>query len=170
MVPAFIEFQGGEAWEAGIIIATFGLAGVIVRPMAGRWILKSGPKKVVLLGVGLFIGSTILYIPLPSEWWIVPVRMVQGVGLATAPVATTTIVGNLAPEERRGEGMSYMGNSISIAQLYAPVVGVFLMDAIGFSVAFIVAAASGVIALLIATLISDSKTRIPESALPRVDE
>ena len=102
-----------------------------MRPMAGRWILKSGPKKVVLLGVGLFIGSTILYIPLPSEWWIVPVRMVQGVGLATAPVATTTIVGNLAPEERRGEGMSYMGNSISIAQLYAPVVGVFLMDAIG---------------------------------------
>ena len=170
VVPAFIEFQGGEAWEAGIIIATFGLAGVIVRPMAGRWILKSGPKKVVLLGVGLFIGSTILYIPLPSEWWIVPVRMVQGVGLATAPVATTTIVGNLAPEERRGEGMSYMGNSISIAQLYAPVVGVFLMDAIGFSVAFIVAAASGVIALLIATLISDSKTRIPESALPGVDE
>ena len=170
VVPAFIEFQGGSLRDAGIIIATFGLAGVIVRPMAGRWILNSGPKKVALVGIGLFIGSTILYIPLPNEWWIVPVRMVQGVGLAMAPAATSTIVGNLAPEERRGEGMSYMGNSISIAQLYAPPLGFFLMSSIGFSVAFIVAAASGVVALLIATLISDAKTRIPDSAILGQDE
>ena len=163
VVPAFIESHGGEDWEIAVIIATFGLAGVIARPMAGKWILRSGPKKVALFGIGLFIGSTILYIPLPSEWWIVPVRMVQGIGLATAPVATSTIVGNLAPEERRGEGMSYMGNSISIAQLYAPLLGVFLMTMIGFEVAFIWAAVSGVIALLIATVISDSKTRIPDA-------
>ena len=70
-----------------------------------------------------------------------------------------------------GLGARVGGDALDrIAQLYAPVVGVFLMDAIGFSVAFIVAAASGVIALLIATLISDSKTRIPESTLPGVDE
>ena len=64
---------------------------------------------MVLLGTALFVGSTVLYIPLPSEWWIVPIRMIQGVGLATAPVATSTIVANLAPEARRGEAMSYMG-------------------------------------------------------------
>ncbi len=120
VVPEFIVELGGQAWEIGVIVATFGLAGVIVRPLSGKWILKSGPKRVVLLGISLFVGSTILYIPLPSEWWIVPVRMIQGVGLATAPVATSTIVANLAPEARRGEGMSYMGNGISIAQLYAP--------------------------------------------------
>jgi len=49
--------------------------------------------------------------------------MTQGVGLAIAPVATST---NLAPEARKGESMSYMGNSISVPQLYAPPFGVFL--------------------------------------------
>ena len=44
------------------------------------------------------------------------------------------------------------------------------MDSIGFSVAFIVAAASGVVALLVATLISDAKTRIPDFAIVGQDE
>ncbi len=162
VVPEFIVELGGQAWEIGVIVATFGLAGVIVRPLSGKWILKSGPKRVVLLGISLFVGSTILYIPLPSEWWIVPVRMIQGVGLATAPVATSTIVANLAPEARRGEGMSYMGNGISIAQLYAPPLGVFLYVKYSFEVAFIVAAALALLALVIALFLSDSKTRMPE--------
>ena len=50
---------------------------------------------MVLLGIALFVGSTILYIPLSSEWWMVPIRMNQGVGLATIPVATSTIGANL---------------------------------------------------------------------------
>ncbi|MEC9320763.1 MAG: MFS transporter, partial [Chloroflexota bacterium] len=164
VVPEFIVELGGQAWEIGVIVATFGLAGVIVRPLSGKWILKSGPKRVVLLGISLFVGSTILYIPLPSEWWIVPVRMIQGVGLAIAPVATSTIVANLAPNARRGEGMSYMGNGISIAQLYAPPLGVFLYVKYGFEVAFTVAAALAFMAFLIALFISDPKTRMPEPA------
>jgi len=167
VVPEFIVSLGGQAWEIGVIIATFGLAGVIVRPLAGKWILKSGPKRVALLGISLFVGSTVLYIPLPSEWWIVPVRMIQGVGLATAPVATSTIVANLAPEARRGEAMSYMGNFISIAQLYAPPLGYALFISYGFEIAFSAAAIFAVGALIILSFLSDRNTRInlPETSV-----
>ena len=161
VVPGFIDKLGGKEWEIGVIIATFGLAGVIIRPMAGKWILKSGPKRVIICGILIFVGTTVLYIPLPSEWWIVPVRMVQGVGLAIAPVATSTVVANLAPESRRGEGMSYMGNSISIAQLYAPPIGFFIADSFSFSLAFIVASAVALAAFFVCLAMSDSKTRMP---------
>ncbi|MEC7836440.1 MAG: MFS transporter [Chloroflexota bacterium] len=161
VVPGFIDKLGGKEWEIGVIIATFGLAGVIIRPMAGKWILKSGPKKVIICGILIFVGTTVLYIPLPSEWWIVPVRMVQGVGLAIAPVATSTVVANLAPESRRGEGMSYMGNSISIAQLYAPPIGFFIADTFSFSLAFIVASAFALVSFCVCMAMSDSKIRMP---------
>jgi len=161
VVPGFIDKLGGKEWEIGVIIATFGLAGVIIRPMAGKWILKSGPKKVIICGILIFVGTTVLYIPLPSEWWIVPVRMVQGVGLAIAPVATSTVVANLAPESRRGEGMSYMGNSISIAQLYAPPIGFFIADSFSFSLAFIVASAFALVSFFVCMAMSDSKIRMP---------
>ena len=161
VVPAFIDKLGGKDWEIGVIIATFGLAGVIFRPMAGKWILKSGPKRVIIFGILIFVGTTVLYIPLPSEWWIVPVRMFQGVGLAIAPVATSTVVANLAPESRRGEGMSYMGNSISIAQLYAPPIGFFLADSFSFSLAFIVASAVALVSFFVCLTMSDSRTRMP---------
>jgi MFS family permease len=161
VVPEFIYKLGGKEWEIGVIIATFGLAGVIFRPMAGKWILKSGPKKVIMFGILIFVGTTVLYIPLPSEWWIVPVRMAQGVGLAIAPVATSTVVANLAPESRRGEGMSYMGNSISIAQLYAPPLGFFIADSFSFSLAFIVASAVALVSFFVCLTMSDSRTRMP---------
>ena len=161
VVPGFIDKLGGKEWEIGVIIATFGLAGVIIRPMAGKWILISGPKKVIICGILIFVGTTVLYIPLPSEWWIVPVRMVQGVGLAIAPVATSTVVANLAPESRRGEGMSYMGNSISIAQLYAPPIGFFIADSFSFSLAFIVASAFALVSFFVCMAMSDSKIRMP---------
>ena len=161
VVPGFIDKLGGKEWEIGVIIATFGLAGVIFRPMAGKWILKSGPKRVIMVGILIFVGTTVLYIPLPSEWWIVPVRMAQGVGLAIAPVATSTVVANLAPESRRGEGMSYMGNSISIAQLYAPPIGFFIADSFSFSLAFIVASAVALVSFFVCLTMSDSRTRMP---------
>ena len=161
VVPGFIDKLGGKEWEIGVIIATFGLAGVIFRPMAGKWILKSGPKRVIMFGILIFVGTTVLYIPLPSEWWIVPVRMAQGVGLAIAPVATSTVVANLAPESRRGEGMSYMGNSISIAQLYAPPIGFFIADSFSFSLAFIVASAVALASFFVCLTMSDSRTRMP---------
>ena len=41
-------------------------------------------------------------------------------GLALGPVATSTIVANLAPPTRRAEAMGYMGNAINISFLYAP--------------------------------------------------
>ena len=161
VVPGFIDKLGGKEWEIGVIIATFGLAGVIFRPMAGKWILKSGPKRVIMFGILIFVGTTVLYIPLPSEWWIVPVRMAQGVGLAIAPVATSTVVANLAPESRRGEGMSYMGNSISIAQLYAPPIGFFIADSFSFSLAFIAASAVALASFFVCLTMSDSRTRMP---------
>ena len=161
VVPGFIHKLGGKEWEIGVIIATFGLAGVIFRPMAGKWILKSGPKRVIMFGILIFVGTTVLYIPLPSEWWIVPVRMAQGVGLAIAPVATSTVVANLAPESRRGEGMSYMGNSISIAQLYAPPIGFFIADSFSFSLAFIAASAVALASFFVCLTMSDSRTRMP---------
>ncbi|PZC42941.1 MAG: hypothetical protein DK303_000728 [Chloroflexi bacterium] len=43
--------------------------------MAGKWILKSGPKRGIIFGTLIFVGTTVLYIPLSGEWWIMPVRM-----------------------------------------------------------------------------------------------
>ncbi len=96
--------------------------------------------------------------------------MTQGVGLAIAPVATST---NLAPKARRGESMSYMGNSISVAQLYAPPFGVFLYVTLcdtwfvthGTGITFIAASVLALMAFLIALFISDTETRMPEATI-----
>ena len=77
------------------------------------------------------------------------------------PVATSTIVANLAPAPRRGEALAYMGNSIAISSLYAPVVSFFLLTQYGFASSFAFSATAALLAAVLALGISSARTRIP---------
>ena len=119
IVPLYALHRSGQEWQLGIIVGSFGVVGVLIRPLGGRWITAVGPKRMAVIGAVVMIIGTLLYIPALSVWWIIPVRMFQGIGIAIAPVATSTIVANLAPSSRRAEAMSYMGNAINVSFMYS---------------------------------------------------
>ena len=160
VIPPYVLDRGGREWEIGVVVGSFGVVAMVVRPLAGRWIYALGPKRVAFAGVGIFAVASVLYIPAPSVLWVVPVRMLQGVGMAMAPVATSTIVANLAPATKRAEAMSYMGNSIAVSNLYAPVLGFWLLTQYGFSASFLYSAASAVLGSIAALGISSARTMV----------
>lgn len=171
IVPSYVLHQGGQEWQLGIIIGSFGLVGMFIRPFAGRWVNRIGVKRVAIVGTAILATGSLLYIGSPGPWWLVPIRMGQGVGIAMAPVATSTIVANLAPSHRRAEAMSYMGASINVAFMYAPVVASLILGFAGFKYAFLFSAAAALMAALLASRISSSKVEPPvEKAIEAVTE
>ena len=160
-MPLYIVDRGGEIWQIGIVIGSFGVVSLIVRPFGGRWIYHVGPKRVAIAGTAIIGISNLLYMAVSSVWWLVPVRALQGIGMAIGPVATSTIVANLAPVNRRAEAMSYMGNSIASSGLYSPVVAFMLLAAYGFQATFLFSAACAFLGAALAMGISDSRTGIP---------
>ena len=160
IVALYVLDRGGQEWQIGVVVGSFGVVSLAVRPFAGRWVYRLGAKRVAFAGAAIFGVASILYIPVFSVWWLVPVRMLQGVGLAMGPVATSTIVANLAPSTRRAEAMAYMGNSIAISGLYAPVLAFWLMTQFGFPSSFLFSAASALFGALLALGIS-ARTSIP---------
>lgn len=166
IVPLYALHRSGQEWQLGIIIGSFGIVGLLIRPFAGRWVVAAGPKRMVIVGASLVAIGSLLYIPALSVWWIIPVRMFQGVGLAIAPVATSTIVANLAPPSRRAEAMSYMGNAINVSFMYAPFVSSWILEYGGFHNAFLFSAIAASLGVLMAIRISSSRTYIPPSAGP----
>ena len=74
-------------------------------------------------------------------------RTLQGIGLALGALATWTVAANITPSSRRAEGMSYTGNSIGIAFLYAPFLASFLYDEAGANEAFLFSALSAAVAI-----------------------
>ena len=166
IVPPYVLHRGGQEWQLGIIIGSFGIMGVLIRPFAGRRIGIIGPKKVAIAGSLILGFGSLLSIPALSAWWIVPVRMIQGMGLAIGPVATSTMTANLAPARRRAEAMAYMGNAISIAGIYAPVLSFWILDNGGFHNAFLYSAINAGVSALLALKISSSRTRgvVPQAS------
>ena len=164
IIPLYVVERGGGELELGIVIGSFGIVGLLVRPLAGRWVYSVGAKQVAAVGTAVFGLATLLHILAFDVWLIIPARVLQGVGMAIGPVATATIVANLAPGHRRAEAMSYMGNSISAASLYSPWVAFWLLDTFGFVNAFAFAGAAGFIGSVIAMTLSSSRTNIPASA------
>ena len=164
IIPLYVLERGGNETELGIVIGSFGIVGLLVRPLAGRWVYSMGAKQVAAVGTAVFGIATLLHIAAFDVWLIIPARVVQGVGMAIGPVATATIVANLAPGHRRAEAMSYMGNSISAASLYSPWVAFYLLDTFGFANAFVFAGAAGFIGSAIAMTLSSSRTNIPAAA------
>lgn len=138
--PLAIDLGGDLSYHLPLIVAAFGFVGLAIRPFGGQWIYTLGPKRVAVIGTIIVAIGSLSYIFALSAWWLIPMRMLQGVGLALGPVATSTIVANLAPPTRRAEAMAYMGNAINISFLYAPFLASFLYENAGAHNAFLFSA------------------------------
>lgn len=162
-IPIYVLDIGGQEWQIGIVIGSFGVVSLFVRPFVGRWINVFGPKYVTVFGLGLFAFAALLFIPAFNVWWLVPVRMLRGIGLSMTPVATSTIIANLSPPRRRAEGMAYIGASIGIGSLYAPVLGFWLSTQYGFEAAFVFSSAAAFLGMLFALRLSSSRISLAPS-------
>ena len=170
LIPLYVIERGGADWQLGIIVGSFGVVGLVVRPFAGQWVYSLGAKRIAFAGTAVFGVATLLHIFAFDVWLIVPARVLQGVGLALGPVATSTIVANLAPGHRRAEAMGYMGNSISAASLYAPAVGFWVLQRYGFESAFIFAAAFSFVGCVAAAGMSATRINLPVQPGSRGDK
>ncbi len=161
LIPLYVIERGGADWQLGIIVGSFGVVGLVVRPFAGQWVYSIGAKRVAFGGIAVMGVATALHILAVDVWLIVPARVLQGVGLALCPVATSTIVANLAPGHRRAEAMGYMGNSISAASLYAPPIAFLVLDNYGFGSAFIFASAFSFVGCFAVLGMSAARINLP---------
>ena len=158
IIPPFaIDLGGDPAYHLPIIVASFGIVGLVIRPFGGQWIYTLGPKRVAVAGTIIVALGSLSYIFALSPWWLIPMRMLQGVGLALGPVATSTIVANLAPPTRRAEAMAYMGNAINISFLYAPFMASFLYEHAGAHNAFLFSALAASVGTVACWRISASR-------------
>lgn len=171
VIPPYVLFRHGTEWHLGIIVGAFGIVGLLIRPFGGQWIYAFGPKRVAVAGTAIVAIGSLCYIFALSPWWLVPMRMLQGVGLALGPVATSTIVANLAPPTRRAEAMAYMGNAINASFLYSPFVASSILfyfgsNTIGFTYAFVFSALAAAVAMISGLRISASRIAFDKPAAP----
>ncbi|WP_145089020.1 MFS transporter [Sporomusa sp. KB1] len=118
--------------EAGFAAGIFILAALFARIFTGRSIEQVGRKRMLYIGLTIYLLSTFLYFKITNLPFLFFIRFLHGAGFGIAATATGTIVANIIPKERRGEGVGYYAMSTTLASAIGPFLGIYLNNHVSF--------------------------------------
>ncbi|MUV37502.1 Quinolone resistance protein NorA [Lentibacillus sp. JNUCC-1] len=156
-LPLFVKELGGSDQMIGVIVGSFTFTALIFRPYAGHALESKGRQFVYMVGIAVFTVSLGTFAFITTIAFLIMMRMAQGIGFGLASTATGTIATDLIPPKRRGEGMGYFGLSGNLALAFGPALGLTLAGIISFKALFLITAALGLTAFLLASLIRYKK-------------
>ncbi|PCD05584.1 MFS transporter [Peribacillus simplex] len=136
--------------EAGLISGIFIIGTLIGRLFIGRFIDSIGRKKTLFIGLIFFTLTTILYFVDLGIGFLLVNRLIHGMAMGMASTATGTIVAQIIPPTRKGEGIGYYSMSATLATAIGPFIGLFMAQHTSFQVIFSFCLALGVISLITA--------------------
>lgn len=148
-----VEEFSATTSEAGLVTGIFIIGTLIGRLGVGRVIDKIGRKRTLLIGLSLFTVTTLLYYVQLGLPFLMVNRLLHGMTLGIASTAAGTIVAQIIPMSRKGEGIGYFSMSATMATAIGPFIGLFMTQRTSFEVIFGLCLALGAISLLVSLFV-----------------
>lgn len=150
-LPPYAQAIGVGAFVIGLLIAVYDFAELFAKPVAGFIADRSGMKLTLLVGLGIFILGSLLFLVISPKLLLL-VRFVQGLGAAALSTVSITLVAKYF-ETGRGKAFGIYNAIKGAGYVIAPALGGFLISGFGFAMIFIVSAGVGVVAFLLSLLL-----------------
>jgi MFS family permease len=125
------------ASTAGLVTGIFIIGTCTGRLIAGYLIGDKGGKKILYIGTLSFLITSVFYLISVNLPLLIFTRLINGFTLGIATTATGTIVAQIIPVSKRGEGIGYYSLSAILATAIGPFAGLLLSRYSGFTVIFI---------------------------------
>jgi len=118
---------GASTSTAGLVSSIFIIGSLIGRLGAGGIISDVGTKKTLWACLLFFSVTSILYFLAFNISLLLVNRLLQGIAVGIAGTATGTIIAQILPKTRKGEGIGYYSLSAILATAIGPFIGILLM-------------------------------------------
>lgn len=123
LLPRYVdEFDLSKA-GAGVLVGTYAAGALIAALPAGFAAAKYGPRRAVLLGLGLIGLASLGFGFAGDEWTLGVARFVQGVGSALSWAGALAWLVASTPKSRRGEMIGTAIGSAIFGALLGPALG-----------------------------------------------
>jgi MFS family permease len=139
----------------GIVIGSYAVTGLLLRPVAGRLADTRGRRPTVFVGALLVSLSGLLYLPHLGIPGLILARLVLGAGEGAVYTAGSAWIVDMAPPERRGRILGLYGLAVWGGLSVGPLLGEVLLHASGYETVWICAAALPLIGAAIALRVPD---------------
>lgn len=120
------ETFNSDTATAGLIISCYTVSALCMRPFSGYLLDNFARKPLYLIAYFLFLSVFVGYILAGYLFIFALLRVVHGMAFGVSTVGGNTIVIDIMPSSRRGEGLGYYGLSNNMAMAVGPMVGLFL--------------------------------------------
>lgn len=120
----------------GMVLSSYMIAALLIRPFSGYMVDMFARKPLYMLSQFIFMGVYIGYPLVATVLTFVVIRSIHGLAFGSSSVASNTLVIDIMPSSRRGEGLGYFGLSNNLAMAFGPMTGLFMHDYMNFDVIF----------------------------------
>ena len=148
-LPTLAQAFGASFQQAQWVVLAYLLAVTSLIVGAGRLGDLIGRRRLLLAGIGLFTGASLLCGTAPTLWLLVAARAAQGGGAAVMMALTMALVGQTVPKARTGRAMGLIGSMSAIGTALGPSLGGFLIAGPGWRALFLINLPIGLLALLL---------------------
>jgi MFS family permease len=157
-LPRFVEGPlGGGNVAVGLVVGSFSIAAVILRPFAGGFSDRRGRRLLIVAG-GTIVGvATLSILLVHSLVPLVLLRAATGLGEAFFYVGAASAINDLAPDSRRAEALSFFSLALYLGLAVGPVIGEMTLDIADYSAVWVVAAAFSIVAGLLAISVPETR-------------
>ena len=156
VLPFYLSefFQAGNS-TIGIVLSCYTVAALCIRPFSGYLLDTFARKPLYLFAYFIFMLMFAGYLIAGSLTLFIIFRIIHGVSFGMVTVGGNTVVIDIMPSSRRGEGLGYYGLTNNIAMSIGPMFGLFLHDGgVSFATIFCYALGSCMLGFLSVRLLN----------------
>lgn len=149
---AMAELSANTA-QAGLISGLFIVGTLIGRLLVGKFLAHFGRRTTMIVGlVGFFLFSLLYFVHM-SVGALLFVRFMHGFMMGIAATVFGTIIAQILPASRRGEGIGYFSMSSTLGTAIGPFLAIWMMLHVGYNAIFMLSSAVALCCLLVSLYI-----------------
>lgn len=149
----------------GVVLSCYVVAVLSVRPIAG-FVADTLPRKSVYVAAyAIFVASFMGYFFITQTLALfILLRIFHGFSFGMLTTAGNTLVIDVMPSSRRGEGLGYYGVTNNLAMAFGPMAGLFVISLGDYTLLFLTSLVTGAIGLILASIV-----RAPRKVLEKTE-
>ena len=142
----------------GLVLSCYVIAVLCIRPFAGFIADLFQRKRVYLIAYILFAFLFSGYLLIDGNLWqFILLRVFHGFAFGALNTTGNTLVIDIMPSSRRGEGLGYFGVTNNLAMAFGPMTGLFIISHGNYTLLFASALAAAFVGLCFALLLKVKK-------------
>lgn len=142
LVTAFDTDIATVQLTLSMFLAGFAVSQLVLGPLSDRF----GRRPVLMLGMAIFVASSIFCALATSIEALILGRFFQAFGASCGPVLGRAVVRDVYGRERAAQVLAYMAMAMAVAPMVGPVIGGFLTSLFGWPANFWALAGVGTVA------------------------